>query len=171
MNITLILIEHRKLIRNKFYQSLGFIILKLLRLIKLKVTLFISEYILQREEHEANCYTKFLQILICVIFRRWKDAGVTNRTSIVIINLAISLVFLNVMLLISSSDNHSTENCTAIAILLHFSLLSTLMWCFVEATYICTAIVKVIFHKSFSETTQVVCEYVRIISIFLFLLL
>ena len=61
------------------------------------------------------------------------------------INLALALTLLNGFLLISNL-NEVIENdhaCTAIAVLLHFSLFATLLWTTVEAASVCLAIAAV----------------------------
>ena len=61
------------------------------------------------------------------------------------INLALSLTLLNGFLLTSDlkAVTEKKEACTAIAIILHFSLFSTLLWTTVEAIYVCIGIVAV----------------------------
>ena len=61
------------------------------------------------------------------------------------INLAVALTLLNGFLIVSNlkaiTENKSA--CTAIAVVLHFSLFSTLLWTSVEASYVCLGMAAV----------------------------
>ena len=61
------------------------------------------------------------------------------------INLAVALTLLNGFLLVSNlkaiTENKSA--CTAIAVVVHFSLFSALLWTSVEASYVCLGIAAV----------------------------
>ena len=61
------------------------------------------------------------------------------------INLASALTLLNGFLLISNLNEviENKDACTAIAVLLHFSLFATLLWTSVEAVYVCMGVVTV----------------------------
>ena len=61
------------------------------------------------------------------------------------INLAFALSLLNGFLLISNIGGvtNNKDACTAIAVILHFSLFSTLLWTSVEAVYVCIGIAAV----------------------------
>ena len=62
------------------------------------------------------------------------------------INLGFALTLINGFLLISNVEAvfKNKNTCTAIAVFLHFSLFSTLLWTSVEASYVCIGIVAVI---------------------------
>ena len=61
------------------------------------------------------------------------------------INLVFALTLLNGFLLISNSNEviENKDACTAIAVLLHFSLFATLLWTGVEAVYVCIGVTNV----------------------------
>jgi len=69
-----------------------------------------------------------------------------KRTLFIMLNLSLALFFLYGFLLLSLSKKLTSNRdfCTAVAVILHFSLFSSLSWMMVEAIYLTVATVKVI---------------------------
>ena len=80
-----------------------------------------------------------------MFIRNSKQPTIAKSTCFIMMNLAFALTLLNGFLLISNLKAviEDENACTAIAVFLHFSLFSTLLWTSVEASYVCIGIVAV----------------------------
>ena len=83
------------------------------------------------------------------IHRRSRKLMIQRRTLFMMLNLSLALFLLNGFLLISFFEAVTTNpgSCTAIAILLHFSLFASLCWMMAEAFILLLATAKVGYSK------------------------
>ena len=87
----------------------------------------------------------FLLYQGCCVLRQSRRATVHKGTLFVMLNLSFALFLLNGFLLLSLFDNLTSDDdfCTSVAVILHFSLLSSLSWMMAEAIYLLIATAKV----------------------------
>ncbi|XP_076814307.1 adhesion G-protein coupled receptor G7-like isoform X18 [Clavelina lepadiformis] len=104
-----------------------------------------------------SSFSLIILLTTFIFVRKMRTKG-KFRSAFLLVNLGIALLILNISLIISEVPSLPTPStgCTALAVIIHFALLSSLAWMMVEGVNIYIAVVHVMYARARINNRRIV---------------